>query len=244
MIYIFGFLKYLYAFFLFYGIWKESGAFNFRTLVLLKFKYEKQSVIPKNQIIWFNNNNDKSNNNNDDEDDNKKILRSYFNNVQRASTLSHKMCPRKQTTEPKLLILVSFLSREVTSYTDTSYCIHTLLEVCCSIFYGPPCIWHSNLRCTVYTLLFYFFLFSKCFPGTPADRIDKYFLWRVQFCHMHGRMTWKCMMLTLLNGVTLRTRRALLLYKVYGDSTLLDLKGTLFNSNNALLVLSRRYYSM
>ena len=32
------------------------------------------------------------------------------------------MCPRKQTTEPNLLILVSFFSGEVTSYTDTSYC--------------------------------------------------------------------------------------------------------------------------
>ena len=56
-----------------------------------------------------------------------------------ASTLSHKMCPRKQTTEPKLVILVSFFSGEVTSYTDASYCIHILLEVCRSIF-GPPCI--------------------------------------------------------------------------------------------------------
>ena len=50
-----------------------------------------------------------------------------------ASTLSHKMCPRKQTTELKLLILVTFFS-------DTSYCIHIMLEVCRSIFYGPPCI--------------------------------------------------------------------------------------------------------
>ena len=40
-----------------------------------------------------------------------------------ASTLSHKLLPRKQTTESKLLILVSFFSGEVTSYTDTSYCI-------------------------------------------------------------------------------------------------------------------------
>ena len=29
------------------------------------------------------------------------------------------MCPRKQTTELKLLILVLFFSGEVTSYTDT-----------------------------------------------------------------------------------------------------------------------------
>ena len=48
------------------------------------------------------------------------------------------MCPRKQTTEPKLLFLVSFFSGEDTSYTDTSYCIHILWEVCRSVFYGPP----------------------------------------------------------------------------------------------------------
>ena len=38
-----------------------------------------------------------------------------------ASTLSHKMCPRKQTTDPNLLILVSFFSED-------------------SVFIGPPCI--------------------------------------------------------------------------------------------------------
>ena len=45
------------------------------------------------------------------------------------------MCPRKQTTEPKLVILVSFFSWEVTSYTDTSYCIHILWEACRSVFF-------------------------------------------------------------------------------------------------------------
>ena len=65
----------------------------------------------------------------------------------RASTLPHKMCPRKQTTEPKLLILVSFFSGEVTSYTDTSYCIHILWEVSRSVFSGPPCIsYPKNIR--------------------------------------------------------------------------------------------------
>ena len=37
-----------------------------------------------------------------------------------ASTLPHKMCPRKQNAEPNLMILVSFFSGEVTSYTDTN----------------------------------------------------------------------------------------------------------------------------
>ena len=45
------------------------------------------------------------------------------------------MCPRKQTTEPKLVILVSFFSVEVTSYTGTSYYIHILWEVCKSYEY-------------------------------------------------------------------------------------------------------------
>ena len=48
--------------------------------------------------------------------------------------------PQKQTTEPKLLILVSCFSGEVSSYTGTSYCIHILWAVCRSIFIGPPCI--------------------------------------------------------------------------------------------------------
>ena len=57
-----------------------------------------------------------------------------------ASTLPHKMCPRKQTTKPELLILVSFFLGEVTSYTDTSYFIHILWEVSRSVLFGPPCI--------------------------------------------------------------------------------------------------------
>ena len=48
------------------------------------------------------------------------------------------MCPRKQTTEPKLMILVSFFSGEVFSYIDTSYLTHILWEVSRSIFSGPP----------------------------------------------------------------------------------------------------------
>ena len=46
-----------------------------------------------------------------------------------------KLCPRKQTTGLKLVILVSFISGEVTSYTDNSYCIHILWEVCRSVFF-------------------------------------------------------------------------------------------------------------
>ena len=56
------------------------------------------------------------------------------------STLSHKMSPTKQTTEPKLLILVSFFSGEDTSSTGISYYIFILWEVCRSIFIEPPCI--------------------------------------------------------------------------------------------------------
>ena len=37
-------------------------------------------------------------------------------------------------SKPKLLILVPFFSGEVTSYTDTSYCIHILWDVCRSVF--------------------------------------------------------------------------------------------------------------
>ena len=55
-----------------------------------------------------------------------------------ASTLFHKMCPRKQTTEPKLLILISFFSGEDTSSTDTCYGIRIFWEVCRSVFLGHP----------------------------------------------------------------------------------------------------------
>ena len=44
----------------------------------------------------------------------------------------------------------------------------------------------------------------------------------------------------LFKDVPLRTRRGLLLYKVYGDSALLVLNGTSLNSISALLALSRR----
>ena len=48
-------------------------------------------------------------------------------------------------------------------------------------------------------------------------------------------------LLVLFKDVPLRTRRALSLYKVYGDIALLVLNGTALNNINALLVLSRRY---
>ena len=45
----------------------------------------------------------------------------------------------------------------------------------------------------------------------------------------------------LFKDVPLRTRMALSLYKVYGDSALLLLNRTSLNSVNALLALSRQY---
>ena len=48
----------------------------------------------------------------------------------------------------------------------------------------------------------------------------------------------------IFNNVPLRTRRALSLYRVYGNSALLVLKGTLFSSVNALLVLGRCHVGM
>ena len=75
-----------------------------------------------------------------------------------ASTLSYKTCPRKQTTEPKLLIWVSFFSGEVTSCIDTSFCINILWELGSTPFHfflGHPvyaqCI-HTVIN-TMYALL-------------------------------------------------------------------------------------------
>ena len=60
---------------------------------------------------------------------------------------------------------------------------------------------------------------------------------RIRSCH--ARIVGSRRTLTLLISVTLRTRRALtLLYKVYGDSTLLVLYRISFSSINALLVLT------
>ena len=53
-----------------------------------------------------------------------------------ASTLSHIMCARKQTAEPKLLILVSVFSGEVTLYINCMPFRFFFLGG------GPPCIWY------------------------------------------------------------------------------------------------------
>ena len=68
----------------------------------------------------------------------------------------------KQTTEPKLLILVSFSSGEVISYADTSHCIHT------GAYAGggsggsnpPPPLWRR----------FFFFFFFFWSPRTGGRR--------------------------------------------------------------------------
>ena len=60
--------------------------------------------------------------------------------------LGHQHCVTKRAIENKILnqnlILGHELlfSREDTSPTDTSYCIHILWEVCCSVFIEAPCI--------------------------------------------------------------------------------------------------------
>ena len=64
-----------------------------------------------------------------------------------SSTLFHRKCPIKETTEPKL-ILVSFCSGEDSSYRDTSYFIHILREGYRSVFIGPPCKWIRHLLLT------------------------------------------------------------------------------------------------
>ena len=51
------------------------------------------------------------------------------------------MCPNKKNTDQtKIADLGMIFSGEFTSYTDTSYCINILWEICSSTFSGPPCI--------------------------------------------------------------------------------------------------------
>ena len=66
-----------------------------------------------------------------------------------ASTLSPKMCFRKQTPEPKVVILVSLFLGEITSYRYNSYCINLLWEACRFVFFSvPPCI-VERLSCDI-----------------------------------------------------------------------------------------------
>ena len=78
---------------------------------------------------------------------------------------SQKCALEKQTTEPKLLILVSFFSGEVTSCTDTNYCILLMLEVCRSMFFmGHP----------VYVYCMFLFLFPQMLMKTYENTRDKW----------------------------------------------------------------------
>ena len=56
------------------------------------------------------------------------------------------------------------------------------------------------------------------------------------YCQLRARKA-----LMLVKDVLLRTRRVLSLYKVYGDIAPLVLNGTLLNTFNVLLALSRQY---
>ena len=66
------------------------------------------------------------------------------------------------------------------------------------------------------------------FYSQDGNIIDIYLSWR----KLRARRALK-----LFKDVPLRTRRALLLYEVYGGSALLVLNGTSSNSINAILVL-------
>ena len=61
----------------------------------------------------------------------------------------------------------------------------------------------------------------------------------LQCCQFQARRA-----LMLFKNVLLRTRKALLVYKVYGNNTLLVLNEISLNSVNALLALSRRFYEV
>ena len=56
------------------------------------------------------------------------------------------------------------------------------------------------------------------------------------YCHLRARMG-----LMVFKNVPLRTRRALSLYEIDGDSALLALNKTSLNSINTLLAIGRRY---
>ena len=84
------------------------------------------------------------------------------------------MCLRKETTEPKWRILVSFFS-EVTSYFDTNYCIHRLLEMCRSVpfFKGHPVYMYSNLT-------------HVCKAFLYKIKLQLFFFLTIMGFHLHG----------------------------------------------------------
>ena len=78
-----------------------------------------------------------------------------------------------------------------------------------------------------------FLLVSLFFSSFNRKLIYRFFNFSYHFkCQLSARRA-----LSLFN-ILLRIRRALLMYKVYGNSAVLVLNGTFMNSNNALLVLN------
>ena len=73
-------------------------------------------------------------------------------------TLFHKISLRKQATEAESLILLSFSSGEITSYTDTNYYIPHIVGNMPFHFYGPPCI-------------------SYCYVGQPSGKLSHCHSW-------------------------------------------------------------------
>ena len=73
---------------------------------------------------------------------------SWIENILDLDIVITNKCPSKQTTEPKLLILVSFFSGEDTSFNDTCYCNQILWVICWTVLIGPPCTCILSLRLT------------------------------------------------------------------------------------------------
>ena len=87
------------------------------------------------------------------------------------------------------------------------------------------------------------FLLNLCLSLMTSDKSHGSLLtarFRTRLICTHLKLTAR-RSLSLFDDVLLRTRRALSLYNVYGNSALLVLNWTLLNSINALLALSRHF---
>ena len=111
----------------------------------------------------------------------------------RAFTMPHNMCPRKQTTEPKLV--VSFFSGEVTFNIHQLLHPHNVRSIyAVPFFYGLPCI--ETVTITIYE---YYNFFNKIIATKEVRQhedfiIDTIHSKRTEYLHMIGARNVMCLL--------------------------------------------------
>ena len=152
------------------------------------------------------------------------------------------------------MVLCSFRFHLCLGWWGKGTKISDVFSILSTVLWNLPQI-STHISCQVYNTVikYYFMPVDKC--ALIKDYLDVWYCyyWAVQLprhvihlnldkakrCkHISSVESQKGVITIIFNDVPLRTRRALLLYKVYGDSALLVLIVWSWNSVNALLVLS------